>query len=356
MAKWGQGDPRWIVEERPDATNVNNWHWSDKDASSWSEDKLKSLLLGILIEGKEGKCRTTDVNSCNGEATVNNRKGKLIFFYEWSIKLKWEGSECSSQASSVEEEEETKTNTYSGEIEIPNLSEENDVEDIDVIVSVKGNQKQAIALKELMHRESGSLIRARIQEYLRCLKQEYSKDLILPKRDSSPAVQAENSVPNVPPTSSLTPSTKSASRPSGSPIGCRIYTAKVVMTESFLASVEDLYNALTEKQMVEAFTQCKAVVEAYKGGVFSLMDGHISGEFLECVRPSRIVQKWRLKSWPDGHYSTVVMELKQHAMSAELSLHQTEVPESDCSSTKEGWRRHIFQRIKNTFGYGMQLF
>lgn len=27
MAKWGEGDPRWIVEERPDATNVNNWHW-----------------------------------------------------------------------------------------------------------------------------------------------------------------------------------------------------------------------------------------------------------------------------------------------------------------------------------------
>ena len=28
MAKWGEGDPRWIVEERADATNVNNWHWS----------------------------------------------------------------------------------------------------------------------------------------------------------------------------------------------------------------------------------------------------------------------------------------------------------------------------------------
>ena len=27
MAKWGEVDPRWIVEERPDATNVNNWHW-----------------------------------------------------------------------------------------------------------------------------------------------------------------------------------------------------------------------------------------------------------------------------------------------------------------------------------------
>ena len=27
MAKWGEGDPRWIVEERADAVNVNNWHW-----------------------------------------------------------------------------------------------------------------------------------------------------------------------------------------------------------------------------------------------------------------------------------------------------------------------------------------
>jgi len=27
MARYGEGDPRWIVEERPDALNVNNWHW-----------------------------------------------------------------------------------------------------------------------------------------------------------------------------------------------------------------------------------------------------------------------------------------------------------------------------------------
>ncbi len=35
----------------------------------------------------------------------------------------------------------------------------------------------------------------------------------------------------------------------GSPIGCRIYTAKVILKESFLASVEDLYDALTEKKV-----------------------------------------------------------------------------------------------------------
>ena len=44
MAKWGEGDPRWIVEERPDATNVNNWHWTEKNADQWSKNKLKVLL------------------------------------------------------------------------------------------------------------------------------------------------------------------------------------------------------------------------------------------------------------------------------------------------------------------------
>ena len=41
MARWGEGDPRWIVEERPDATNVNNWHWTEKNADAWSKAKIK---------------------------------------------------------------------------------------------------------------------------------------------------------------------------------------------------------------------------------------------------------------------------------------------------------------------------
>lgn len=49
MAKWGEGDPRWIVEERPDATNVNNWHWTEKNATPWSKDRLHHLLKNLKI-------------------------------------------------------------------------------------------------------------------------------------------------------------------------------------------------------------------------------------------------------------------------------------------------------------------
>lgn len=27
MARIGEGDPRWIVNEREDGRNVNSWHW-----------------------------------------------------------------------------------------------------------------------------------------------------------------------------------------------------------------------------------------------------------------------------------------------------------------------------------------
>lgn len=59
--------------------------------TSWSQDVINSLLLGIRVEGEEGLCEITDVSNIDGEASINNRKGKLIFFYEWNVKASWTG-------------------------------------------------------------------------------------------------------------------------------------------------------------------------------------------------------------------------------------------------------------------------
>lgn len=59
------------------------------------------------------------MEKCEGEAVANNRKGKLIVFYEWNIVLKWISNGKSS-------------NSIEGKINIPNLSEENDISEIDV--------------------------------------------------------------------------------------------------------------------------------------------------------------------------------------------------------------------------------
>ena len=53
---------------------------------------------------------------------VNNRKGKLIFFYEWDILLDWKGSMNDSDED------------IEGQIAIPNLSEENKISEVDVSI------------------------------------------------------------------------------------------------------------------------------------------------------------------------------------------------------------------------------
>ena len=62
----------------------------------------------------------TDLDKCQGEAVVNNRKGKLIFFYEWDIVASFQGAVRGKEGS------------IEGKITIPNLSEENDIDEVDV--------------------------------------------------------------------------------------------------------------------------------------------------------------------------------------------------------------------------------
>jgi len=64
---------------------------TEKNANNWSKDKLKSLLTGLKIDGAAGLVELKDFVSINGEASASNRKGKLIFFYEWELKINWTG-------------------------------------------------------------------------------------------------------------------------------------------------------------------------------------------------------------------------------------------------------------------------
>lgn len=64
---------------------------TERDVSGWSSERLRQLLLGVRVEGPEGFCQLTDVSKLDGEASINNRKGKLIFFYEWQLRASWLG-------------------------------------------------------------------------------------------------------------------------------------------------------------------------------------------------------------------------------------------------------------------------
>lgn len=101
--------------------------------------KSVSMYNISLYTAENDAISTPILYICYDIHVFSNRKGKLIFFYEWDIKLKWKGTltpedpPC-GEADSDDEGDDKDTKEFSGEIEIPNLSEENDPEDIDVSV------------------------------------------------------------------------------------------------------------------------------------------------------------------------------------------------------------------------------
>ncbi|KAJ8341368.1 hypothetical protein SKAU_G00336590 [Synaphobranchus kaupii] len=335
MAKWGEGDPRWIVEERADATNVNNWHWTERDVTNWSSDKLKELLMGVHVENDEGSCEVTEVSKLEGEASINNRKGKLIFFYEWSIKATWTGI--------------SKTGIkYKGSIEVPNLSDENDMEDLDISVTLCKEEPET-ALIGLMKKEGANKIRAALGSYVGYLKTVFTQGMILP---------TANGLSKQQPSQSKADKTQIGSSTSAPPpsTGVKIPTCKFSLKENFLTSPEELYRVFVNQEMVQEFTHATAMVDPQKGGRFRLLDGNIFGEFQELVPDQKIVMKWRYNTWPCEHYSTITLHFLDHGSETELKGEYKGVPVSEEGRTKQGWRQYYFQAIKQTFGFGARLY
>ena len=346
MAKWGEGDPRWIVEERADAHNVNNWHWRERDATAWSQSKLKELLKGVTVSSDFGTCSITEIESCEGEASVSNRKKKIICFYEFVIKAIWKGSL-----------KEYDGIIYKGQLEIPNLSEENDADDIDVIVSFKKDQQKCDKLKELMRLKGTEVIREKLQIYMDSLKNECASSIQVPAKEDLPKATAETlSNPTKIAFNKLSMDNSSVPKSMSQEVGTRIPTKKLLQTETFMTTVDELYKALTMKDRIQAWSRSPIEHNAKPKELFRLFDGNVTGEYLELVENKKIVMKWRLKSWPDAHYSTVTLKLKQILTGTELDLEQTSVPQDSLEMTKQGWKNYYWQSIKLTFGYSTQIF
>ncbi|XP_005104369.1 activator of 90 kDa heat shock protein ATPase homolog 1 [Aplysia californica] len=343
MAKWGEGDPRWIVEDRPDATNVNNWHWVEKNATNWSKEKLKELLKGLKVEHEKGTCEIKEINSIEGEASANNRKAKLIFFYEFEIKGEWSGILNDDVKS------------YKGKFVIPNLSEENEPNEIDVNVTADKSCDEAHKLKDIFRVEGANLIRERLAKYIEDLRLEYSQNIILPTKGSEQST-SQAKAPSSGENKSKQEMNKFVTTEKPVGVGVRITTKTLTMTESFHCQPSDLYRALTLRPMVEAYMGSDIVFEPAKGERFSLAGGNIVGQFVDLVPDQKIVQQWRVKSWPDEHYSEVTIELKDKDGSTQLSLKQTGVPDLELDKTRDGWKVNYWDRMRQIFGFGGRLF
>ncbi|CAI9715076.1 of 90 kDa heat shock ATPase homolog 1-like [Octopus vulgaris] len=342
MAKWDQRDPRWIVEVRPDGTNVNNWHWVEKNATSWSKNKITELLAGLVVQNEDYFCEITELSKIEGEATANNRKAKLIFFYEWDIKLEWSGKY------------KTSNNKFKGKAEVLNLSEENTEDELDINVSVEDSGDEAYKVKEFMRIEGVKKMQKQLGIYIRSLKEEYSQGIILPTKDK--ADNKDQKVPTVP-NNVKREMNKTINGNETKKIGDSNFDCMTLKThEEFVCSAADLYRVFTVPELMSAFSGGDVVCKVEDLGEFSLYSGFVTGRFIETVPNKKIVQKWRLKNWPTDHFSHVTLEFEEKGDSTMLHLTQTGIPQKEYEYTQDGWAQNYWARIRQRFGYGSHIF
>lgn len=114
----------------------------------------------------------------------------------------------------------------------------------------------------------------------------------------------------------------------------------------FNAGPQPLYEALLDANQFTAFSGRPAEINREVGGAFSLFGGHIIGRNVELLPNHRIVQAWRVVTWPEGVYSIAKFELKPHGSGTRLVLDHTGFPEGLHDHLAEGWEANYWMLLK----------
>lgn len=355
MAKWGEGDPRWIVEQRADAHNVNNWHWRECDATEWSKDFVKSCLTSIIVDENACKLQITEVTIMEGDASACVRKGKFICLYDWEkISAKW-----TANVAGVE-------TLFKGTVRIEGFDQDADDDDLIITTKFEKDGPEHPVVKNVIKQVLPKRIWEAFLLYKETLRADFARKLAFdkqPSKDSNLAVS---------PTSALDQKLKTsiqldtvAPQQNAAPKkvqvdGAKITTKCIKMTESFHGHINDVYSAFVDIDKIKCWsrgsleTDLKNVHELQKGCTFKLFGGNVSGSITSLSHPSEINMTWRLNNdkWPPNHFSLVVLKFEQNGHNCTVSLEQKQVPSDKVSTTTQGWKRYYFKEIKQTMGLG----
>ncbi|PON56324.1 Activator of Hsp90 ATPase [Trema orientale] len=354
MAKYGEGDKRWIVEDRPDGANVHNWHWAETDCLEWSRSFLTKLLSNLTVLDGEGNLfvKTKKVDKIDGEAYVNVRKGKIIPGYEISVSIPWEGEAKDADGKSLLK--------VDGVVEIPYIADENADEDPELRVSVKDEGPVGKRLKEAMVAKGKPLILEKVKVYVESMarggpaKDELESKKVAPKNGGSGSVSAAAAA------AAAATVAKKEEKKEAKKEGKKGFKT-ISMSEKFSCRARDMFEILMDENRWKGFTSSNARISKEVGGEFSIFDGSVTGTNLELQEGKLIAQKWRFGNWPDGVHSTVRLTLDEPEPGLTVvKLTHTDIPEEDrygnatvVENTERGWRDLIFHKIRAVFGFGI---
>lgn len=115
------------------------------------------------------------------------------------------------------------------------------------------------------------------------------------------------------------------------------------------ANPADVYNALTNKAMIEIWTGEDAVMEETPGTEFSLWADSICGRNLEFEKNFKIVQEWYFGEEEEAEKSIVTIKLHPDKKGTSMEVVQTNIPDEAYQNIAEGWQENYFESLNQLF-------
>ncbi|KAF8448278.1 activator of Hsp90 ATPase [Terfezia claveryi] len=318
--------------------NPNNWHWVNKDASTWAKSYFDENLPKISAEDNGVSAKIDSVLEVDGDVDVSQRKGKVITLFDIKIKLEFNGKTADDK-------------TVSGAITIPEVAHDTEEDEYVFEISVYSDSREKEPVKDLVRQKLVPQLRKALGKFADDLIAEHGKD-----------IQHASGAGPTPPSASPAPTkaASSASQKPGTPVishrGQVVNTVTLSDTAEFQTTDQELYTTFVDPQRVAAFTRAPPqVFEPSVGGRFELFGGNVEGEFLELEKPKKVVMKWRLGGWPAGHFSKLTLVFDQGYDTTVLRYTWEGVPIGQEDVAKKNFNEYYVKSIKTTFGFGAVL-
>jgi activator of HSP90 ATPase len=121
--------------------------------------------------------------------------------------------------------------------------------------------------------------------------------------------------------------------------------------EDFKARPQQIYEALLDAKQFSAFSGGRsAEIHSEVGGAFALFAGHIVGLNVELVADHRIVQAWRVVTWPEGIYSIARFELQGQGSGTRVLFDHTGFPPNLAEHLASGWQENYWKPLRGYVG------
>ncbi|KAI0808480.1 activator of Hsp90 ATPase [Xylaria sp. FL0064] len=322
--------------------NPNNWHWVSKNTSQWAQDWFQENLTQLEAQDGEVTAKISKVLSMDGDVDVSQRKGKVITIYDVKLVLEYSGSAPEAEG-------------VSGTITIPEVAHDTAEDEFVFDIDIHSESKEKQPVKDLIRSKLVAQLRKELLKLGPAMIAEHGKD-IQHTAGSNPS--SGFSTPKLhPPTGSVPRSESAPSTQKNS--GSTVNTTSLSEQEEFRTTAAELYQTFTDPQRLAAFTRAapKRFDGAKVGSSWELFDGNVAGEYKELQEPTKIVQTWRLKQWPAGHYSQQTLNFDQNDVDGVtvMRVEWTGVPIGQEEVTKRNWDEYYIRSIKKTFGFGTIL-